>query len=247
MSNKDAQSQHTSAKQAENVHVSCEHAEHLRLTSLYLEARRSWTSWALSFKHPEPRGDLLLQRPRTSTFLQAATQKAPQTFTSCQGDAQNQLTICRRGWSQVLVLITGEECLPRGGKCGSSGQRSDEKSLRWLSAACCSLARTGDTMRGQQRSGWFHQSGEISCHRQILLLFSSVFLFTHLCFIRFLSSFLFHLSGHGFTSCFWASPFLWMSSSGSPVSEPRLQLVLPPCCMFVWILLCLRSLEADGA
>lgn len=27
--------------------------------------------------------------------------------------------------------------------------------------ACCSLARTGDTMRGQQRSGWFHQSGEI--------------------------------------------------------------------------------------
>lgn len=38
--------------------------------------------------------------------------------------------------------------------------------------ACCSLARTGDTMRGQQRSGWFHQSGEISCHRQILLLLS---------------------------------------------------------------------------
>lgn len=120
--------------------------------------------------------------------------------------------------------------------------------------ACCSLARTGDTMRGQQRSGWFHQSGEISCHRQILLLFSSVFLFTHLCFIHFLSNFLFHLSGHGFTSCFSASPFLWMSLSGSPVSEPRLQPVLPSCCIFVWILLCLlwkrtalKSIQRNGS
>lgn len=33
-----------------------------------------------------------------------------------------------------------EECLPRGGKCGPSGQRSDEKSLRWLSAGLLQLS-----------------------------------------------------------------------------------------------------------
>lgn len=224
-----------------NVHVRCEHAEHLRLTSLYLEARRSWTSWALSFERPEPRGDLLLQRPRTSTFLQAAASTESSTDVDIVSgrrsepadDLQTRLIAGTRTYN-------GGGMPPPRGKCGSSGQRSDEKSLRWLSAG---LLQLSEDWRHNERTAEVRLVS--SEWRDFLSL--SDFTFIVFLFIHFLSNFLFHLSGHGFTSCFWASPFLWMSSSGSPVSEPRLQLVLPSCCIFVWILLCLRSLEADGA
>lgn len=110
-----------------HVHVSC---EHLRLTCLYLEARRSWTSWALSFKHAEPRGDLLLQRPRTSTFLQAAANTESSTDVH---DLQTRLIAGTRTYN-------GGGMPPPREKCGSSGQRSDEKSLRWLSAGLLQLS-----------------------------------------------------------------------------------------------------------